>query len=107
MHNGAYATLEAVVRHYNNVDSAVKSYDVSQLAPSLRTTYHGDAVQVFSAPAAHTDGDSLVYFRHNDVIATGATVGWIYDATNGTIKSNTTDTSPVEADAKGTLYSAY
>ena len=22
-------------------------------------------------PAAHTDGDSLVYFRHNDVIATG------------------------------------
>ena len=22
-------------------------------------------------PAAHTDGDSLVYFRHNDVLATG------------------------------------
>ena len=39
--------------------------------------------------------------------ATGAGVGWIYDATNGTIKANTTDTSPVEADAKGTLYSAY
>jgi cyclase len=37
----------------------------------LSTTYHGDAVQVFHAPAAHTDGDSLVYFRHNDVIATG------------------------------------
>ena len=39
--------------------------------------------------------------------ATGASVGWIYDATNGTIKANTTDTSPVEADAKGTLYSGY
>ena len=39
--------------------------------------------------------------------ATGASVGWIYDATNGTIKANTTDTSPIEADAKGTLYSAY
>ena len=38
---------------------------------------------------------------------TGAGVGWIYDATNGTIKANTTDSTPVEADAKGTLYSAY
>jgi cyclase len=37
----------------------------------LSTTYHGDAIQVFSAPAAHTDGDSFVYFRHSDVIATG------------------------------------
>jgi cyclase len=37
----------------------------------LSTTYHGDGIQVFYAPAAHTDGDSLVYFRHNDVIATG------------------------------------
>jgi cytochrome c peroxidase len=42
MHDGAYPTLEAVVRHYNNVDSAVTSYDVSQLAPSLRSSYHGD-----------------------------------------------------------------
>ena len=25
MHDGAYATLEAVVRHYNNVDSALKA----------------------------------------------------------------------------------
>ena len=37
----------------------------------LSTLYHGDGVQVFYAPAAHTDGDSIVYFRHNDVIATG------------------------------------
>jgi cytochrome c peroxidase len=43
MHNGAYPTLEAVVRHYNNVDSAVKAYDVSQLDPALRASYHGDA----------------------------------------------------------------
>jgi cytochrome c peroxidase len=46
MHNGAYATLEAVVRHYSNVDSAVKSYDVSQLDPSLRATYHGDLATI-------------------------------------------------------------
>jgi cytochrome c peroxidase len=46
MHNGAYATLEAVVRHYNNVDSAVKNYDVTQLPTSLRSSYHGDAATI-------------------------------------------------------------
>ncbi len=37
----------------------------------LSTLYHGDGIQIFYAPAAHTDGDSIVYLRHNDVIATG------------------------------------
>ena len=46
MHNGAYRTLETVVRHYSNVDSAVKSYDVSQLDPALRASYHGDATTI-------------------------------------------------------------
>jgi len=55
MHDGAYSTLEAVVHHYNNVDSAVKSYDVSQLDPSLRSTYHGDPATV-SAVLASLDG---------------------------------------------------
>jgi cytochrome c peroxidase len=43
MHNGAYRTLEAVVRHYNNVDSALVAFDVSELDPALRGTHHGDA----------------------------------------------------------------
>jgi cytochrome c peroxidase len=43
MHSGAYATLEAVVRHYNNADSAQRNYDPSQLAPVVRSLYHGDA----------------------------------------------------------------
>jgi cytochrome c peroxidase len=42
-HSGAYPTLEAVVRHYNNADSAQKSYDASQLSPAVRALYHGDA----------------------------------------------------------------
>ena len=42
MHSGAYATLEAVVRHYSDVPKAVRSYDVSQLQPALRAAYHGD-----------------------------------------------------------------
>ena len=37
----------------------------------LSTVYHGDAVQLFYMKAAHTDGDSVVYFRHNDIIAAG------------------------------------
>ena len=34
MHDGAYATLEAVVRHYNNVDSAIKAFDARELDPA-------------------------------------------------------------------------
>jgi glyoxylase-like metal-dependent hydrolase (beta-lactamase superfamily II) len=37
----------------------------------LSTLYHGDGIQVYYAPNAHTDGDSIVFFRHNDIIATG------------------------------------
>src|SRR5213596_2000395 len=42
MHDGAFPTLEAVVRHYNDVTEALQTYDVSQLPPTLRDTYHGD-----------------------------------------------------------------
>ena len=37
----------------------------------LSTFYHGDGIELFSAPAAHTDGDTMVYFRKNDVLVTG------------------------------------
>jgi cyclase len=33
--------------------------------------FNGEAIQMFHAPAAHSDGDSLVFFRRSDVIATG------------------------------------
>jgi len=42
-HSGAYATLEAVVRHYNNADSAQKNFDPSTLKPAVAALYHGDA----------------------------------------------------------------
>ena len=42
MHDGVYATLDAVVRHYNNVDSALVAFDVTQLDAPLRASYHGD-----------------------------------------------------------------
>jgi cyclase len=37
----------------------------------LSEFFNGEGVQVFHQPAAHTDGDSLVYFRYSDVIAAG------------------------------------
>ena len=42
MHNGAYATLENVVKHYDDVPLAMQTYDVSQLASQLRAMYHGE-----------------------------------------------------------------
>jgi len=42
-HDGAYASLENVVRHYSDVPFAQRNYDVSQLPPELRSTHHGDA----------------------------------------------------------------
>ena len=55
MHNGAYATLEQVVRHYTNADSALRNYDPSQLDPALRAQYRGDAASI-AAIAATMDG---------------------------------------------------
>jgi cytochrome c peroxidase len=42
MHSGAYATLEAVVRHYGDVQEAAREYDVTQLDPALRDLAHTD-----------------------------------------------------------------
>jgi cytochrome c peroxidase len=46
MHSGAYATLEDVVQHYDNVPRALRSYDVSRHAPALSDSYHGDDATV-------------------------------------------------------------
>jgi glyoxylase-like metal-dependent hydrolase (beta-lactamase superfamily II) len=34
-------------------------------------TFNGEAVQIFSEAPAHTDGDSIVYFRGSNVISAG------------------------------------
>lgn len=41
--------------------------------------FNGEGVQLIHIPNAHTDGDSIVWFRYSDVIATGdifSTTGW-------------------------------
>lgn len=45
-HDGAYPTLEAVVKHYNDVGVALPGFDANQLAPDVRATYHGDPITV-------------------------------------------------------------
>jgi glyoxylase-like metal-dependent hydrolase (beta-lactamase superfamily II) len=41
-----------------------ESYKFSQF-------FNGEGVQIYHAPKAHTDGDSMVYFRFSDVLAAG------------------------------------
>jgi cyclase len=42
----------------------VTSYKLSEF-------FNGEGIQIYHEPAAHTDGDSIVYFRYSDVIAAG------------------------------------
>jgi cyclase len=44
----------------------------------LSTKYHGDAVELVHEPAAHSDGDTVVWFRLSDVLVTGE----IFSTTN-------------------------
>jgi glyoxylase-like metal-dependent hydrolase (beta-lactamase superfamily II) len=44
---------------------------VTLFMPQKDLFFNGEAVQVLHQPAAHTDGDSLVFFRRSDVISTG------------------------------------
>jgi cytochrome c peroxidase len=46
MHNGAYSTLDNVVRHYTNADSALRNYDATQLPVALRGTVRRDATTI-------------------------------------------------------------
>jgi cyclase len=38
---------------------------------SKEVFFDGEAIQLFHPPAAHTDGDSMMFFRRSDVIVTG------------------------------------
>lgn len=46
MHNGAFKTLETVVRHYTNPDSSLRNYDASQLPPALQSQVRNDPATI-------------------------------------------------------------
>lgn len=45
-HDGAYPTLDAVVHHYNDVPTALRTYDVTQVEATIRGMYHGEEATV-------------------------------------------------------------
>ena len=71
-----------IIAHQNilNRMSAAKGPDAAKSAAWPTDTFVGDekdvffngeGIQVIHLPAAHTDGDSIVFFRRSDVISTG------------------------------------
>ena len=52
MHDGAYTTLEAAVLHYLDTDSALRSYDASQLREDLRASHLSGAAAVEALAAS-------------------------------------------------------
>ena len=44
---------------------------VTLFMPTKDVYFNGEAVEILHQPAAHTDGDSLVFFRRSDVVSTG------------------------------------
>jgi glyoxylase-like metal-dependent hydrolase (beta-lactamase superfamily II) len=47
------------------------TYSAATGEEQRKLVLNGEAIQVMYQPAAHTDGDSLVYFRRSDVLMTG------------------------------------
>ncbi len=47
-HDGAFATLEAAVRHYNDVPKSLREFDPATLPPAVRGSYHGEAATIDS-----------------------------------------------------------
>jgi glyoxylase-like metal-dependent hydrolase (beta-lactamase superfamily II) len=82
---GAAATATAVILAHENVlkrlsaDPPAGQQQVAFAAWPTETfitkkrefLFNGEAVQVIHEPDAHTDGDSIVFFRKSDVLATG------------------------------------
>jgi glyoxylase-like metal-dependent hydrolase (beta-lactamase superfamily II) len=44
---------------------------VTLFMPQKDIYFNGEPIEILHQPAAHTDGDSLVFFRRSDVISTG------------------------------------
>jgi cyclase len=80
---GESATQGAAVISFQSIldrMSAANSKDAAPQAAWPTDTYslpqknlfvNDEAVQIMHEPAAHTDGDSIVFFRRSDVVATG------------------------------------
>jgi glyoxylase-like metal-dependent hydrolase (beta-lactamase superfamily II) len=69
---------EAIIAHDNVLQKMAKAPERAQPTHTYLTEqyklnrfFNGEGVQVIHMPAAHSDGDSIVWFRFSDVISTG------------------------------------
>lgn len=76
----ARASIIAHVNVLNRMSAANVGSDSwptdTYFVPEWSLFSNGEAVQLFHVPAAHSDGDTIVFFRRSDVVSTGA----IFDA---------------------------
>jgi glyoxylase-like metal-dependent hydrolase (beta-lactamase superfamily II) len=80
---GAAATATANIIAHENVLLRLTALEGAQAVPFAawptvtfitkkdEFLFNGEAVQIIHEPNAHTDGDSLVFFRKSDVVSTG------------------------------------
>jgi glyoxylase-like metal-dependent hydrolase (beta-lactamase superfamily II) len=77
--SGAVPTGAGLISHENVLTRMAETLPGDELPTEtyrlstfkLSHFFNGEGVQMFHVPNAHTDGDSLVYFRYSDVIAAG------------------------------------
>lgn len=70
MHNGAYATLEEVVRHHLDREGSLRSYDPSGLPPELAATMHdSDDELARIAATISTRGRPLRTISDDEILA--------------------------------------
>ena len=69
---------EMIIAHDNVLTRMAEAPEKAQPTHTYQTEqyklnrfFNGEGVQVIHMPAAHTDGDSIVWFRFSDVISTG------------------------------------
>jgi cyclase len=73
---GATQTAVQIIAH-DNVLSRMAKLPSSALPTETfigrekELYFNGEPILMYHVPAAHSDGDSIVYFRHSDVIVTG------------------------------------
>jgi glyoxylase-like metal-dependent hydrolase (beta-lactamase superfamily II) len=69
-----------IIGHENVLNRMVAMKAIGDATPAttyytpilkLSTLYHGDAIELLHEPNAVTDGDTVVWFRGNDILATG------------------------------------
>jgi glyoxylase-like metal-dependent hydrolase (beta-lactamase superfamily II) len=74
----------SIIAHLNVLNRMTKANVASEswptdtyFTPEWSRFSNGEAVQLIHVPAAHSDGDTIVFFRRSDVVSAGA----IFDAT--------------------------